>query len=151
VAQLVFPSRGPALLLSRAPTLRPKTAQYHFSRAARVLLRPEPPTCGAASSSSTSDRARADPIAPAAPCPRAGRAPARSLPWDRASGPPCPFIARRRTEAPNPSYTAPPPNPRRRRRHRTPPASSLLRRGTVQELRVEVRRLAVPLVDAPMP
>jgi hypothetical protein len=114
VAQLVFPSRGPALLLSRAPTLRPKTAQYHFSRAARVLLRPEPPTCGAASSSSTSDRARADPIAPAAPCPRAGRAPARSLPWDRASGPPCPFIARRRTEAPNPSYTAPlpPHNPR---------------------------------------
>jgi hypothetical protein len=71
--------------------------------------------------------------------------------WARASGPPCPFIARRRTEAPNPSYTAPPPNPRRRYRHRTPSAPSLLRRGTVQELRVEVRRLAVPLVDAPMP
>jgi hypothetical protein len=71
--------------------------------------------------------------------------------WARASGPPCPFIARRRTEAPNPSYTAPPPNPRRHRRYRTPPAPSLLRRGTVQELHVEVRRLVVPLVDAPRP
>jgi hypothetical protein len=49
----------------------------------------------------------------------------------------------------NPSYTARPPNPRRRRRHRTPPAPSLLRRGTVRELRVEVRRLAVPLWTPP--
>jgi hypothetical protein len=70
--------------------------------------------------------------------------------WARASGPPCPFIARRRTKSPNPSYTAPPPNPRRRR-YRTPPAPSLLRCETVQELRVEVRRLAVPLVDVPLP
>jgi hypothetical protein len=97
VAQLVFPYCGPALLLSRAPTLRPKTAQYHFSSAARVLLRPEPLTCGAASSSSTSGRARADLTTPATPCLRAGCAPARSLPWTRASGPPCPFIAHRLT------------------------------------------------------
>jgi hypothetical protein len=48
------------------------------------------------------------------PCLRAGRALAHYLPWARASGPPCPFILRRRTEVPNPSYTAPllPRNPR---------------------------------------
>jgi hypothetical protein len=126
VAQLVFPSRGPTLLLSRAPTLRPKTAQYHFSSAARVVLRPEPPTCGAASSSSTSGRARADPTTPAA----------RSLPWAHASGPPCPFIARRRTKAPNPSYTAPlpPHNPR-------PPPPLLIPLGRCRSFIVEqIRR-----------
>jgi hypothetical protein len=52
---------------------------------------------------------------------------------------------------PSPRPAPPPPNPRHRRRYRSPPAPSLLRCGLVQELRVEVRRPAVPLVDVPLP
>jgi hypothetical protein len=92
--------------------LRPKLAQYQFSSAARVLLRPEPPTGGARWSSPTSGRtpSRTRPCAAAASRPPRTRA---SLPWALLPRPPLVPInplprLLRFSFSPNPSYIAPP-------------------------------------------
>jgi hypothetical protein len=146
-----FP-RVPARLFSRAAHQRPSSPFQPCSQPAASLLHVPLPG-GARWSYPTSGRTPSRTLAPRRlrkHTPSCGpRTEAGLHPWPlRAAASPASF-----SFSPNPNSLVPPPpqNPRRRRRCRSPPAPSLLRRGVVQELRVEVRRPTVPLVAVSLP